>query len=148
LAKKIDAPPILALEDESDDLSFIRRALKKADIANPLLTATTVGEGQKLCAANPHLVLALVDVNLNGPSGLDFLEWLRAQPRPLGDTPAVIFTGSNDRTDELRATALGKSLYLGKPATQDVLTYAITAFGLVTKTAVRGGTRKWLTRHP
>ena len=142
----MEAPPILALENDPDDLTFIRRALKRARISNPLLTATTVDQAQKLCAANTDIVLALVDVDLNGRSGLDFLQWLRNQPPPLGNTPAVIFTGSTDRTDELRATALGSSLYLGKPATEHVLAYAITAFGLVAKTS--GDEGKWLTRRP
>ena len=145
----MEAPPILSLEDEPDDLAFIRRALRRSNLANPLISATTVEQAQRICTSGTPPVLVLVDVNLTGRSGLDFLEWLRAQPQPLGGTPAVIFTGSTDRTDELRANALGSSLYLGKPATEHVLAYAITAFGLVTKTSEGGGDeRRWLTRKP
>jgi CheY-like chemotaxis protein len=143
--RAMDAPPILALEDEPDDLQFVRRALKKAGLANPLLTATTVEQAQRLCTTNPTFVLVLLDVYLKGRSGLDFLEWLRAQPAPLGETPVVILTVSTDLAHERRASALRGSLFLGKPATEEVLADAIVAFGLVKTTVVSGGARRrWL----
>jgi len=41
-------------------------------------------------------VLFLLDVHLSGnESGIDLLRWLREQPPPLGDTPAIMLTGSD-----------------------------------------------------
>ena len=41
-------PPILLLEDEADDASFVRRALEKASIKNPLNVCKTGGAGARL----------------------------------------------------------------------------------------------------
>jgi CheY-like chemotaxis protein len=140
----MEAPPILLVEDEPDDVRFVQRALKQADLENPLVIAPTVTDAQKLCAAEPP-VLVLLDVYLQRRSGLDFLAWLRAQPQPTSDTPVVILSSSMDQTHRSRAQALRASLFLGKPVTEEMLAEAIVAFGLVRTTEVkRGRRRRWL----
>ena len=139
------ARPILLVEDEPDDMQFVRRALKRAELVNPLLIATSVEEAQTHCRDGVIPVLVLLDVYLKRRSGLEFLEWLRDQPPPLNDTPVVIFSMSTDGTHRTRAQALRSSLFLGKPATEEVLADAIAAFGLVRTTEVHQGRRlRWL----
>ena len=142
----MEPAPILLLEDEPDDVRFVRRALQQSDLINPLRVVTTRDEAEHACTADGRPVLVLLDIYLGGePSGLDFLEWLRAQPGPLGHTPVVIFTVSSDDTHRRRAASLRSSLFLGKPATEEVLADAITAFGLVRTTEIRRGQRRrWL----
>ena len=142
----MEPAPILLVEDEPDDVRFVKRALQRAELANPLLIASTPEEAEQACTSNGRPVLVLLDVYLHGEaSGLEFLEWLRAQPKPLSDTPVVIFSVSMDQTHRVRAEALRSSLFLGKPATEEVLSDAITAFGLVRTTEIRHGKRRrWL----
>jgi CheY-like chemotaxis protein len=139
------APPILIVEDEPDDLRLITRALGRADVSNPVVTASSVEEAQRHCNGGPVPVLVLLDVYLGARTGLEFLEWLRTQAPPLGRTPVVVFTVSSDGSHRLRAQALGGTLFLGKPVTEQVLADAILAFGLERATVVRGGERRrWL----
>lgn len=142
----MEPAPILLVEDEPDDVRFVKRALLRAELANPLVVATTVGEAEDACRSRPGPVLVLLDVYLQGAAaGLDFLEWLRAQPKPLGDTPVVIFSVSMDQAHRVRAEGLRSALFLGKPATEEVLSEAVTAFGLVRTTEIRRGKRRrWL----
>jgi CheY-like chemotaxis protein len=142
----VEPAPILLVEDEPEDVRFVKRALQRAELANPLVVASTVREAEDWCTRGRSPVLVLLDVYLQGEdSGLDFLEWLRAQPKPLGETPVVIFSVSTDQTHRVRAEGLRSALFLGKPATEEVLTDAVTAFGLVRTTEIRRGKRRrWL----
>jgi two-component system, response regulator len=143
----MDIPAVLIVEDEPNDIEFVTRALRKADLENPLVLATTVEHAQQLCLQSAP-VLVILDLYLTGKSGLEFLEWLRAQPQPLRDVPVVIFSVSTDRTHQLRAKALRPSLFLGKPATEDVLMDAVQAFGLVRTVFAKGSSRRrWLDRR-
>lgn len=144
-------PTVLVIDDDPDDVQFVRRAFKKADLANPLLIASTVEQAQELCSTGPAPVLVILDVYLQGRSGLEFLEWLRAQPQPLCEAPVIVLSVSTDKTHQLRAQDLRTSLFLGKPATEEVLTDAVQAFGLVRTTAFNGSARRrWLAsrQHP
>ena len=145
----VEPAPILLVEDEPDDVRFVKRALQRAELVNPLLIASTTEEAERACTSDGDPVLVLLDVYLHGEdTGLDFLAWLRAQPKPLGDTPVVIFSVSMDQTHRVRAEALRSALFLGKPATEEVLSDAITAFGLVRTTEIRRGKRRrWLARR-
>ena len=70
--------PILLVEDDPDDTSFVRRALAASKIANQLVVCTTAQEAREylLSSGNEPPGLAIVDIYLpNGESGLDFLRW-------------------------------------------------------------------------
>jgi len=78
-------PPILAVEDASDDVLFTRRALSKAKVPNPLVW---VGDGEdweaSLCGKSSTAgrglpALVRMDVGLPDLSGLELLEWIRKQ---------------------------------------------------------------------
>jgi len=142
----VEPAPILLVEDEPDDVRFVQRALQRAELDNPLIVASTVQEAKAACTANGTPVLVLLDVYLQGTDrGLDFLAWLRRRAKPLGETPVLILSVSTDQAHRARALALKTALFLGKPATEEVLADAITAFGLVRTTEIRGGKqRRWL----
>ena len=144
--------PILVVEDEPDDISFILRATSRANIVNPLVIKATAAEARAYVQSLHHdvlPVLCVVDVYLpNGESGLDFLAWLRRQPPPLGELPSMIFTVSNSPTHKVEASALRSVLFLSKPATEETFTNAVLALGFViTSTAVGGGTRRLIERR-
>ena len=131
-------PPILIVEDALEVLRSIRRALGRAEVSNPVLSARTVEQAQQLCSKGCAPLLVLLDYTVGGRCGLDFLEWLRDQPSPLGGTPVIVLACPHTPHEHGRAQALGWSILVRKPPEEGVLAKAISAFGLVRTTVVRG----------
>lgn len=107
--------PILLVEDNPDDVLLMQRAFRKLNLLNPL---HVVQDGEEAVAylgrvaASPALVL--LDLKLPRRSGLEVLEWLRAQPR-LKRCPVVVLTSSKEAPDVQAAYDLGANSYLIKP---------------------------------
>jgi CheY-like chemotaxis protein len=134
--------PILLIEDEPDDASFVRRALEKSRIVNRLVVCQTAKRAKSYLeqANGDYPALALVDVHLpNGESGIDFLRWLRKQPAPLGILPVIVFTISQADQRRAEAVALKWAIYLQKPATEQGVANAVQTLGFVVTTTVAGG---------
>jgi CheY-like chemotaxis protein len=127
--------PIVLMEDDSHDTFFVRHALKKANIVNPLVCFKTAKEARDHFAATSTFAvpaLFVVDVNLaGGETGIEFLRWLRQQPSPLGSTPTMMLTGSTRRADRQQAEKLGSIHFLHKPVTEDMLTRAMESLGFL-----------------
>ena len=130
--------PILLLEDESDDTAFVRRALEKGRIRNPLITCPTANGARKRLARMQRdelPILAIVDIFLPGrENGLDFLRWLRSQPEPLGATPAMIYTASTQSEHVDEAGQIGSVVFLRKPVSEETLSSAVQSLGFVVAT--------------
>jgi CheY-like chemotaxis protein len=143
----VEPAPILLVEDDPDDVRFVERVLRRAQLDNPLIVVSTIRKAKAACAGESPPVLVLLDVYLQGTDiGLEFLDWLRRRRKPLADTPVVILSVSTDQGHRARATSLQTALFLGRPATEEVLADAISAFRLVRTTEIRGGKRRrWLT---
>ena len=114
---------ILLVEDTADDVFFLRRALKKAQINNPLQVAVHGQEAIDYLAGNgnygdrtkfPLPALVLLDLKLPFVDGFEVLAWLRTQPC-LVTLPVVILTSSSEERDRRRAAELGANGYLVKP---------------------------------
>ena len=108
------------VEDEDNDVLFMRRALTKAGID---VNFQTVCDGDKAVAFlgaeapytdRPVPDLILLDLNLPARSGFEVLEWLRKQPS-LRAIPVVILSSSGRLEDRERAQLLGANDYLIKP---------------------------------
>jgi CheY-like chemotaxis protein len=115
---------ILLVEDNEDDAELIRRAFRKAQIANPLQTAGD-GDGAvemlKQAAATDHLpILVLLDLKLPRRSGFEVLAWIRSNPATRRLT-VVVLTSSRQSADVDRAYDLGANSYLVKPVASDAL---------------------------
>jgi CheY-like chemotaxis protein len=113
---------ILLVEDDESDVYFLREALKKAGVQNPLQVAS---DGQQAIDyfkgtgkyANreefPLPSLVLLDLKLPHVMGLDVLKWIRQEP---GTVPIVIIlSASKDDADITTAYRLGANGYLVKP---------------------------------
>jgi CheY-like chemotaxis protein len=146
-------PPILLIEDEADDVSFVRRALEKASITNPLIICNKAAAArEQLTNMTPHdhPALVIVDIFLPGSeTGVEFLTWLRAQPPPLGQIAAMIYSVSRQAKHAAAAKELGSVVFLRKPVTEDALANAAQALGFViTTTHAAGRTERVITpRH-
>lgn len=118
------AHPILLVEDNEDDIVFMKRCLLRAEVAQPL---HVVNDGQQAIdylagkeqfadrVQFPLPGLVLLDLKLPRKGGLEVLEWIRQQPalRPL---VVLILTTSKEPHDIDRALRLGANAYLVKPA--------------------------------
>jgi CheY-like chemotaxis protein len=121
--------PILYVEDDKDDVFFMQRAFREADLASELVALPSgqqaidylVGDG-KFARREKHPLpcLMLLDLNMPGRSGFDVLKWIRARPA-ISALPVVVFTSSRDETDIQRAYQHGANAYLLKPALPEKL---------------------------
>jgi CheY-like chemotaxis protein len=118
-----DRPTILLVEDDPNDVLLIQRAFRKANLANPVQVATDgdeavaylEGQGEFVDrSAHPLPALVLLDLKLPRRSGLEVLEWMRAQPG-LRRIPVAVLTSSRESIDVNRAYDLGANSYLVKP---------------------------------
>jgi CheY-like chemotaxis protein len=115
---------ILLVEDEDNDVQLLRRAFTKANLLNPV---QVVNNGDDACAylagegrfadrqQYPLPILVLLDLKLPRKSGLEVVQWIRAQPNGIHRVPIVILTSSRESKDLDRAYDLGANSYLCKP---------------------------------
>ncbi|PTY08635.1 two-component system response regulator [Opitutaceae bacterium EW11] len=115
--------PILLVEDNSDDVFFLRRALKTKGINAPVEVASDgraamayLGGSGKFADRTKHPLprLVLLDLQLPYFTGLQVLGWIREQAA-LKRLPVVIFSSSSQARDIDSAYALGANSYLVKP---------------------------------
>jgi CheY-like chemotaxis protein len=120
---------ILHVEDDPNDVLLIARAFRKAEIPAQI---QVVNDGEQavhyLSGTNsfarreqfPVPAVVLLDLKLPRKSGIEVLEWLRAQPG-LKRLPVVMLTSSRQPVDINRAYELGVNAYLVKPVNFDAL---------------------------
>ena len=115
---------LLLVEDSPDDVFFMKRALKSAEVALPLHVAGTGEEAIAYLsgrdkftdrAAFPLPLLVLLDLKLPVRDGHEVLAWIREQPA-LKQLVVIVMTTSKERVDVQKAYALGANAYLVKPA--------------------------------
>jgi len=107
---------VLMVEDDRNQILFLKRAFGKLRIPNPL---HVVSDGQQAVLflsdkSHPPPALVLLDLMVPRVRGLKVLEWMRLQPE-LRETPVVIVTTSIEPADRRRADDLGVLAYLCKP---------------------------------
>jgi len=114
---------ILQVEDDENDVFFLKRVFDQAGIDCPLHTVTDgetainylsgVGELADR-KAHPLPSLVLLDLKLPGKSGLEVLQWIRQQPE-LRKLVVVMFSSSALEDDVERAYDFGANSYIEKP---------------------------------
>jgi len=111
---------VLYVEDEENDIFFVRLAFRRAGLTASLHVATDGREAVDFLSASdrerfPLPSLVLLDLNLPVMSGWDVLRWIRAQP-PLKDLPVVVLSSSIQPADRKQAQELHADDYIVKPA--------------------------------
>jgi len=129
----IEQQTILLAEDDSNQVLLIRRALRKANLMQPLQVVSNgeaaisylCGEGEYADRERyPLPILFLLDLKMPRKSGLEVLEWLKQQPE-LKRLPVIVLTTSKETTDVHKAYDLGVNSYLVKPVAFNDLTAMI-----------------------
>jgi DNA-binding response OmpR family regulator len=82
---------ILAIEDDPEVLALYKSYLQKRGY--DVLSATGAIEGMNLLSANPDTKLILLDLNLPGMSGEEWIAWYVQQGK---HTPVVVASGKGD----------------------------------------------------
>lgn len=129
---------VLVVDDNADDVLFIKRALKKAGIECPV---NVVGDGDSALeflegrgryadeSSWPHPTLVLLDLKLPRRSGLEVLEALQPDPGERR-APIVVLSGAAQAGDIARARAAGAIAYLTKPISPAEIARLIDDLGL------------------
>ncbi len=114
---------ILLVEDNEDDIELTKRAFRKINLANEIITVTDGEEALDFfeCKGkfidrdpNEKPALVLLDLNLPKIDGLDVLREIR-RDRYNKYTPVVILTSSQEEKDLIRGYDLGANSYIRKP---------------------------------
>jgi CitB family two-component system response regulator MalR len=122
--------PILLIEDDVNDALLVRDTLAQLNLVNSIDVATTAAAARiYVKRAMPALIIS--DINLTGESGIDFLEWLRGQPHPLGNVPVIIMSVSTDQADHVRTSNLRALVFMTKPLKQEILLEQLRSLGLL-----------------
>jgi len=126
---------ILIVEDNPDDVFFMQRACKTAQILNPLQIAIDGQQAIDYLAGTgefadrekfPIPCLTLLDLKLPKKTGHEVLAWARSQPE-YHSLIIVALTTSRETKDIMEAYRLGVNAYLVKPTSPAHLIEMMTA---------------------
>lgn len=110
---------ILYVEDNTDYLAFVRKALQKIDADLELQTAndgfSAMDFFNKTKNDKTALKLILLDINLPGMTGIELLQKIRAF-EGMAFTPIIMFSTSDNPCDVKNCYDNGANAYVVKPA--------------------------------
>jgi CheY-like chemotaxis protein len=134
--------PVLQVEDDENDVFFLRYAFAQAGIENPLVTARDGLEAMHLLKHAVHSppsqgvllpCLMLLDLKMPIVNGFEVLAWIRQQPALRDVLPVIVLTSSLDPDDRQKALELGAREFQVKPKDFNDLV-----------TLIRGLKERWL----
>jgi two-component system, response regulator len=105
---------VLVVEDDANDVLFLRRALAKRNVAWQIDVASDGEQALRALAAEPPPSHVILDLKIPRRNGLEVLAQIRSEPRTR-DIRVVVLTSSAERSDLDRAMQLGVDQYLIKP---------------------------------
>jgi two-component system response regulator len=130
-----DAASVLLVEDNRDDEELTLRALKRANLKNPVHVAHDGQEaidylfGTAEQASNAIPALIVLDLHLPRVGGLEILKRIRAHERTRR-LPVVILTSSSEDEDMIQGYDSGANSYICKPIQFDKFTAAVAQLGV------------------
>ena len=118
--------PLLHVDDDEDDVTFLALAFEEVGITNPV---HVVRDGQEAIdflkavlergqTSQAVPVLIMLDLKLPRIMGLDVLRWIRQQP-VLRKLPVLVLSASDHPMDLSQAREVGASAYFVKPCSLD-----------------------------
>lgn len=125
----VELPPplIVAVDDEPDDVFFLRRALEKTGVAHRFQSfsngeAAMVALSTAATGENPAAfpLVCFLDIKMFAMTGFDLLKWIRLQ-RGLDAMPVIMYSSSDHPEDVQRARELDAQGYMKKYPTVDAM---------------------------
>ncbi len=119
----------LHVEDNPDDVFFVRHAFRKAAPEVYLVAVSDGKEAQDYLlgavpfqdrATHPLPDLLLMDLKLPKMTGVEVLGWMKTRPE-LKDIPVFILSSSSEKADVESADLLGAKGYFSKPGSVKAL---------------------------
>src|SRR3990172_6772667 len=117
MAQATDRPVILAVDDSTDLLALMAKALAAE---YRVLTASHAGTALEMAAGEPRPDLILLDVEMPGASGFDLCRVLKSE-EGTADIPIIFLTGKTEPKDQAEGFELGAVDYIAKPINSAVL---------------------------
>lgn len=123
----IERIPILLVEDDENDIYLFQRAAREAGIRNPISIAHDGQEAIDYLSSQekfldrvrfPLPCLIILDIKMPRRTGIEVLEWLRAEPA-LRKLPVIMFSSSAQPADVDRAYELGANAFIVKPSSSE-----------------------------
>jgi CheY-like chemotaxis protein len=120
---------ILLVEDEPSDVFLMKRALKGAQIPNPLQIANNGQEAINYLSGTgnyadraqfPIPSIIFLDLKMPYKNGFEVLEWIRSQSH-LDRTLVMVLTSSSEERDISQCYKLGARTFLVKPPNPTML---------------------------
>jgi CheY-like chemotaxis protein len=105
---------MLVVEDNPDDERLATRTFKQSGRAEEWRVARDGEEALEMLKSKVPPTLVLLDLKLPRLSGVEVLTAIRDDAR-LGNTPVVVLTSSDERTDLAACYALGCNAFVRKP---------------------------------
>jgi CheY-like chemotaxis protein len=114
---------ILLVEDNADDVEFLKAAFSRAGFLNPILVvrdgedAVSYLQGNGIYADRakyPLPALVLLDLMLPRKSGFEVLEWIKEHP-DFKSIPVIVLSGMSELLHLNRAYRLGAQTFIRKP---------------------------------
>jgi two-component system response regulator len=133
-----DSVDILLVEDNQADVELTLRALRKANLANPIHVVADgaaaldylFGTGQDEGRSKPHHPrVVILDLKLPKVSGLEVLRRIKADSATK-TIPVVVLSSSREAPDVKEAYALGVNSYIVKPVDFEKFVEAVGTLGM------------------
>jgi CheY-like chemotaxis protein len=115
---------LLVVENDRDYLELLITLLSHCGAH--VTTARTVAEAKNAAKTTPPDAI-LCDLRLDGDFAVDFLTWLRAQPTPLRDVPAVAMTGFYEDFARAKSAPVAFKAFFRKPVNLERLCSTLAA---------------------
>lgn len=108
-------PKVLIVEDNDLNLKLFHDLLMIQN-HEVIMSKDGVGVTELVIKEKPDLIL--MDIQLNGISGIDLIRELKNNPKTLS-IPIIAITAFAMKNDEIRITSSGCDMYLSKPVSID-----------------------------
>lgn len=134
----MEAPKILLVEDNPNDVELTKNAFSKANVVNEMVVVEDGeealhyifgehGTDEEVYGNLPAVVL--LDLKLPFVSGLEVLDRIRSDPRTKC-LPVVVLTSSKESEDVIKSYSLGANAYVRKPVNYAQFVEAAKTLGL------------------
>ncbi|HEX3176745.1 MAG TPA: response regulator [Methylomirabilota bacterium] len=115
---------VLVVENDRDYLELLMTLLTHCGAR--VASARTVAEARNAASTSAPDVI-LCDLRLDGDFAVDFLTWLRKQPPPLRDVPAIAMTGFYEDFPRAKAANVAFKAFFRKPVNLERLCETLSA---------------------